>query len=201
MFIPDVFAETDEGVLFDLIEAHPFGVLVTTHDEPFATHLPFVLDRERRVLEAHMARANPHWRGFGAETPALVVFHGPHAYVSPTWYVSDGPAVPTWNYAAVHVTGTPRIVDDPAAVRAQQDRLVAQQEENWRIAGQPEKYVDAMLRGIVAFELPIDRLEGKFKLSQNRPVEDRAAVRAALAAADRAEDRATAALMAARGGG
>lgn len=202
MYIPDAFAETDLDRLHGLIEAYDFAMLITPDaPTPFVSHLPFVLDRTdgpNGTLQAHMARGNPHWQSFEGE--ALVVFHGPHAYVSPTWYTPDAPAVPTWNYAVVHAHGTPRIADDPEELRAQQERLVASHETgrspSWTMAGQPPDYIEGMLKGIVGFEIPIDRLEGKFKLSQNRSAADSAGVIEGLRATGRAEDRALAEMMA-----
>ncbi len=186
MYLPDAFAETDRGRLHDLIEAYDFAMLITGGTStPAISHLPFVLDRNagpNGTLQAHMARANPQWQSFNGE--ALVVFRGPHSYVSPTWYEPGTPAVPTWNYAVVHAYGTPRIIDDAAAVRAQQERLIAVHESGrtppWSMAGQPADFIDNMLAGIVAFAIPIARLVGKFKLSQNRPATDRSGVVAGL---------------------
>lgn len=193
MYIPDAFAETDLDRLHDLIEAYDFAMLITPGEPtPLVSHLPFVLDRANGpngTLQAHMARGNPQWQSFAGE--ALVVFRGPHSYVSPTWYEPDALAVPTWNYAVVEAYGTPRIVDDAEKLRAQQKRLVATHEAgrapSWTMDGQPLAYIEGMLKGIVAFEIPIARLEGKFKLSQNRSTADQRQVAEALAA-DGSED-------------
>lgn len=201
MYTPDAFAETDLDRLHDLIESYDFGMLICNgKPTPLVSHLPFVLDRSQGpngTLQAHMARANPHWQSFDGEV--LVVFRGPHAYISPSWYTPDAPAVPTWNYAVVEAYGTPRIVDDPAELRAQQERLVAANETgrspSWNMDGQPPAYIAGMLKGIVAFEIPIDRLEGKFKLSQNRSTDDSAGVIDGLRATGRAEDAMLANLM------
>jgi transcriptional regulator len=196
MYIPTAFRADDRAALYDLIERHGFGTLVTVLDGvPFATHLPFLLDRDRGVLLGHVARANPHARALaGAE--ALVIFQGPHAYVSPSWYAT-APAVPTWNYAAVHVYGTAGLLDEPRLTDLL-ERLVGQYESGrerpWTM-DLPADYLQKMLRGIVGFEVPLDRVEGKFKLSQNRPAEDRAGVIAALSAGG-AEERALAEFMA-----
>ena len=200
MYLPPHYAETDCEALYGVIRDNNFGLLITTDDGvPFATHLPFLLEGDRLI--AHMARANPQWRSFERGEEALCVFQGPHAYVSPRWYVATQ-RVPTWNYVAVHVYGKPRIIDEPAAVRAQQERLVAAHEAGaakpWSMAGLPENYVTGMLRAIVTFEVPIARIEGKFKLSQDKPAEDRAGVITALAESGREGDRQTAALMASR---
>jgi transcriptional regulator len=200
MYLPSYFEETDRETLYGVIRENNFGLLVTAADgAPFATHLPFLLEGDRLV--AHMARANPQWRSFEQGTEALCVFQGPHAYVSPRWY-AGARLVPTWNYVAVHVHGVPRIVSDAAAVHDQQARLVAAHEAGaakpWTMDGLPESYVAGQLRAIVAFELPIDRVEGKFKLNQNRTAADRAGVIAALAESPYDGDRQMSALMAAR---
>jgi transcriptional regulator len=154
-----------------------------------------------------MARANPQWRDFEElakeDGEALVVFQGPHAYISPSWY-GAGPAVPTWNYTAVHAYGRPHIVEDPARVRAILEQLVAVQESAldppWTLDSQTDKYLSGMMRGIVAFEIPIERLEAKAKLGQNKSAAQAAGAAAALARSEDPMARETAALMrAARG--
>ena len=204
MYVPKNFAEDDLGACHDLIQANDFGLLVAPVDgRPFASHLPFLLDRERGpngTLVAHMARANPHWRAFdGGEV--LVVFSGPHVYVSPSWYAT-APNVPTWNYVAVHAYGVPSLIEDQEATRSVLRRTVATQESRferpWRMDGLAEDYVTSMMRAIVAFEVPIARLEGKWKLNQNRAAKDRAGVRAALQRDADPQAQAIAALMAAR---
>lgn len=181
MYVPKPFAITQRDALDRVIRENPFGLLVGAVDgAPFATHLPFLLDGDR--LLAHVARGIPHWRAIDGTTEMLAVFSGPHAYVSPRWY-AGGPAVPTWNYVAVHVYGVPQLIRDRASVRALLDRLVAEYEAGaWTLDAQDADFVDRMMRGIVAFELPITRIEGKFKLSQNRPAEDRRRVTTELAA-------------------
>jgi len=172
MYVPKHFSVEDRDALDRVIRDHPFGLLIAQMGgSPYATHLPFLLDGER--LLAHVARGNPHWRLMDGKTEMLAVFSGPHAYVSPRWY-AEGPAVPTWNYIAVHVYGAPRVIDDTASVRGLLERLVDEYEAGaWTVAGQDADYVDRMVRGVVAFELPVQRIEGKFKLSQNRPAGDR----------------------------
>jgi transcriptional regulator len=205
VYVPRHFDASDPAACHALMRAESFATLVTTdgHGVPFATHVPFLLDPDRGprgTLRAHMARANPHWQEFAAGREALVVFLGPHAYVSPGWYVQH-PSVPTWNYVAVHAYGIPVVVDDPARVRAFLAELTETYEAGrpapWSIDGLPADYLAGMQRGIVAFEIPISRLEGKAKLSQNRGAEDRARVEAALAATGDPWSRATAARMAA----
>lgn len=208
VYVPAHFNEDDPETLHALIRAHGFGLLVTqTPDGPFATHLPFLLDagegRPAR-LRGHIARANPQWKHFaGANADggdALAVFQGPHAYVSPTWYAKRAGAVPTWNYAAVHVYGRPTVIDDPEQVDGLLDALSAKYEagrpDAWSLAELDPKAREAMRRGIVAFELPVARIEGKWKLSQNRSAEDQAGVIAGLEAAGDPDSVATARLMA-----
>lgn len=210
MYIPGPFAETDIAVLHDLIDDYSFGILVSTgkNGAPVASHIPFVLDRasgEHGTLQTHVARANPQWRGFDADTEILCIFEGPHAYISPRWYDPANSAVPTWNYAVVHAYGVPRIIEDAGAVRAQQEALVMRHEntsEPWRLDSQPEEYIEGMLKGIVAFEIPIARLEGKFKLNQNHPEANRVgAISGLREEAGDPPSLAIAELMAAREGG
>ncbi len=205
MYVPAAFDASASGRCHALIEAYPFGTLVTVDEAgvPFATHLPFLLDpaaSPRGTLLGHVARANPQWRHFAAGRPALAVFQGPHAYVSPAWYGVQ-PSVPTWNYVAVHAYGIPAVLEEPGRVRALLARLVTTHEagrpDAWRMEALPEDYLAGMMRGIVAFELPIARLEGKAKLSQNRTAADQERVRAALAAAGDPLAGAVAGLMAA----
>lgn len=199
LYVPPAFAEEDLETLHGLIERHPFATLVSVVEGlPFGTHLPMLLDREasaRGTLEGHFARANPHWRALDGETPALAIFHGPHAYVSPSGYAS-APAVPTWNYVAVHVIGKPHVVTDPSALSAMVDRAVETfergQREPWR-ARLPDDYRAKMLKGIVGFRLEIERLEGKLKLSQNKSPADREGVLRALEASGHPDDAALAA--------
>ena len=204
MYVPKHFDAADVAWCHALIRREPFAILVGVDESsaPFATHLPVLLDEAPAplgTLLAHVARPNPQWRLFAPDRPVLVVFPGAHAYVSPSWY-EQHPAVPTWNYVAVHAYGVPRVIDDAAQVRALLDRLVRTFEAGrpapWRLDGLPADYVAGMIRGIVAFEIPIGRLEGKAKLSQNRSATDRARVRAALAAEGNLLSNAVAELMA-----
>jgi transcriptional regulator len=204
MYNPKHFEITDTAWCHALMRAQSFAVMITADDTglPFATHLPFLVDDARGrlgTLRGHVARANPHWRYLAAGRPTVVVFSGAHAYVSPAWYASH-PSVPTWNYVAVHASGTGVLVEDPARVKTLLVDLVRVYEGEgpaaWSFESLPADYVDGMQRGIVAFEIPIERLEGKAKLSQNRSAEDQARTREALAAADDPLARAVAALMA-----
>jgi transcriptional regulator len=195
--VPTFFAEQDEGKLFSLIESNSFATLVTgTGQGLWVSHLPFLLDRRRKVLRAHMARANPHWQAFVGATETLAIFQGPHHYVSPAWY-GHHPSVPTWNYATVHVRGTPHLLQTSEELEQLLADLVADAEGDppgWTMALE-RSYLDTMLAAIVGFEIPINSMTGKFKLSQNRPVADRPRVIAALERAGSDAAQAVAALM------
>jgi transcriptional regulator len=190
MYIPNSFRATDRAQLHALMRQHSFAILVTQHDgSPFATHLPFLLDEQRGphgTLLAHMARANPQWRDFESGAEALVIFQGPHAYISPSWY-DEHPSVPTWNYVAIHAYGIPRVVEEPKKLYRMLQALVDTHEatfaQPWRME-LPSDYVDKMTRAVVGFEIEITRLEGKLKLSQNRGESDRRRVTEALAESD-----------------
>jgi transcriptional regulator len=203
VYIPKHFDASDVAWCHEHIRREPFAIMVGVDQAgaPFATHLPILLDHAPAplgTLLGHVARPNPQWQLFAADRSALVVFPGAHAYVSPSLYAQH-PSVPTWNYVAVHAYGVPRVIDDPERVRTLLDRLVHTFEDGratpWRMDSLSDPYLTGMMRGIVAFEIPIDRLEGKAKLSQNRPAGDQARVRAALAAEDDPVTRALAALM------
>jgi transcriptional regulator len=206
MYIPKGFEVEDLPTLHGFIERHGFATLVGSLDgAPFATHLPLLLDRERGArgtIVGHIARANPHGRAFDGRSPGLAIFTGPHAYVSPSWYAS-AQKVPTWLYTAVHVYGALHAVEDPAAVRALLERMVALYEGGfarpWRLDSQAEKYLDGMQRGIVAFEMPIERIEGKFKLNQTKSEADRHGTAAGLEATGDPMDLEVAELVRAHG--
>ncbi len=200
MYIPKSFAETDVVTLYQFIHDNNFAALVTEYQGQItATHLPFLIDTERGVLKAHLARANDQWKGFDGHE-ALVIFQGPHAYISPTWYEVH-PSVPTWNYTAVHVYGVPQIVEDEAAVRHLLRELVENHERGrqpeWPM-DLPEDYLQKMMQAIVAFEMPMQRMEGKFKLSQNRSEADQESVITYLSSSSYPLEAETAQLMATR---
>jgi len=191
VYLPEHFTERRVDVLHRLIEAHPLGTLVTlAADGPDANHLPFEISPDPApfgTLRGHVARANPVWRTGASGAPALVVFHGPGGYVSPALYPSkreDARVVPTWNYVVVHAHGRLRAIEDPAWLRAFVERLTrrheASRQEPWQVSDAPEEFVEKMLRGIVGLELPIERLVGKSKLSQNRSPADRRGTEAGL---------------------
>jgi transcriptional regulator len=198
MYIPPHFSETDPAIVTRLIQEHGFAVLVSgIGDALTATHLPLSYHPEigsHGVLRGHVARANEHWRQFAPGGPALAIFSGPHAYVSPRWY-QPGTSVPTWNYEAVHVYGTARTYDGEAALRPILEELTAQYDPLWTVAALPADYVARMTRAIVGLEIEIDRIEAKRKLNQNRSAADIAGVVAALEASEHDDDRAVAAAM------
>jgi transcriptional regulator len=196
IYVPRPFAEPEEERLFELIERNPFATLVSfDRPEPWVSHLPFLIDRSSRRLRAHMARANPHWKAL-AGGESLVIFHGPHHYISPSWY-HHHPSVPTWNYATVHVRGRPEIIEQAAALERLLFDLISVSEPHeggWQPA-LPQDYLDGMVKGVVGFEIPIDAITGKFKLSQNRPADDQDRVTAALRAVGSDQAREVADLM------
>lgn len=180
MYMPPAFRCDDEAVAFEIIERYSFGTLVgRANGGLFATHLPFLLDREQRTLFGHIARANPQVESLTSGEELLAIFEGPHAYISPTEYVVR-PAVPTWNYVAVHVTGPVRVLQEPQELTARIDALVQRYEatrpQPW--SGElPELLRSQLLSQIVGFEIVWSRLECKLKLSQNRPEADRRQLR------------------------
>lgn len=201
MYVPAHFREEDLPTLHDFMRANSFATLITQQQGiPFASHLPFTLETTRGdygTLACHMALGNMQWRTFSETPEALIIFQGPHAYITPSWY-ENHPSVPTWNYAVVHAYGTPHIIEDESAVYALLQKLVQTNEagfaQQWEI--QPlEGYIQKMMRGIVAFEIEITRLEGKYKLSQNRPMVDREHVIEALTHAEGETEQRVAELM------
>ena len=208
LYIPPSHAERSAEVLLDFIDAHPLGLLVTASaGELLATHLPLVLDRSRGaqgLLEGHVARANRH-HSVQPDGEALVIFSGPDAYITPAWYATKaahGKVVPTWNYVAVHAYGELRFVNDRAFLRRHLEALVARHETGreppWSITDAPAEYIDRLEHAIIAFEFTITRLEGKWKMSQNRSSADIDGVIAGLSQSQDANDRAVARIVANR---
>ena len=183
MYLPKHFHETDPAVLHEFMRAHNFATLVTVVDgAPFATHLPLTTEAapEGVRLYGHVAKANPQWPTLAEQREALAIFAGPHAYISPALY-EQRQSVPTWNYLAVHAYGPVRVITEAAEAEAVLRRLIQRHEPPYQAQWQdlPERYRAGMLGGIVAFELTVSRLEGKFKLSQNRtPAEQRTIIAA-----------------------
>jgi transcriptional regulator len=205
MYSPPAFRDTDPATLHQLIHSTPVANLVTaTADGLFATPLPLFLvagEGPHGTLYGHVAKANPQWRA-APITDALAIFMGPDAYVSPSWYANkpvDGKVVPTYNYVTVHAHGPAEFFEDAdrllAVVTRLTDRFETGRPQPWAVTDAPSAFIESQLRGIVGVRLPIGRLEGKRKLSQNRPAADRLRVARELAASDRPADRAVAAMM------
>jgi transcriptional regulator len=202
MYVPSQFSVNDPARLATFLHQHSFATVVTLDGHsPFASHIPVLFLPERGskgVLTGHFARANPQWQHLTAAPEVLVIFQGPHAYVSPSWYKSE-PAVPTWNYAAVHAYGTATLLESEAELEALLQATIDKYESGnpkpWH-GELPADFKSRMTKGIVGFEIAVTRLEGKFKLSQNRPPGDVAGVIEALARSSDPTDRALAALMA-----
>lgn len=199
MYVPAPFAVGDTATLHQFIDRHAFATLVTRHagGRVDAGHVPLLLERDGSPLGrlvGHVARPNPQWRDVAE---ALAIFTGPHAYISPRWYEADG-VVPTWNYAAVHATGPLEAIEDPAelveVLRRSIDTFEAGAEVPWTLERSGDA-VRRLLGGIVGFRIPIGRLEGKWKMSQNHPPERRGRVIAALEARGGADEVAVAAMM------
>ena len=187
MYVPAPFDVNDLPALHAFMERYSFATVVTVvHGAPFASHLPLLLDRERGrfgTLVGHVARANPHAQMGGAGHESLAIFQGPHGYISPRWYQTDHPHVPTWNYTVVHACGRLSLIEDEEWLRRLLRRMVSTYEtplaRPWEYDTADQRR-DKLLGAIVGFELPIERLEGKFKLSQNRDSADRAGAVAGL---------------------
>jgi transcriptional regulator len=198
MYIPEHFRLRHDADALAFMRANPFAILIsTTDDGPFATHLPLAIrtkaaddgSEDKIVLRGHVAKANPHWRYLEQQPQCLAIFHGPHAYISPTNYTARE-SVPTWNYAAVHVSGNARLFSSQGDMQDEQqedlhamlDELIEAFDpgyrEQWQ--GLSARYRENMLRQIVGFEISATKVEGKFKLSQNRIREDQANVIASL---------------------
>jgi transcriptional regulator len=178
-YVPAHFRVSDRPALHAFMRTYDFATIVSGSPDGLVTsHVPVLLrgSDAAPVIVGHLARANDHWRSMDGARPALAIFHGPQGYVSPTWYAAQ-PAVPTWNYAVVHAHGRPTANTDATFTRGVVEELARRYEahrpDGWRPESLPSDFYDGMLRAIVAFEMPVTRLEGKFKLGQNRSVEDR----------------------------
>ena len=178
LYVPAHFRMDDPHAQLALIRENAFGTLLSSagDGEMHVSHVPFVVERHgtgRVTLQGHVARANAHWEALEGARRVMAIFQGPHAYVSPGWYESH-PAVPTWNYAVVHAHGTARLLDQAelhALLMGLSTAYESGRPRPWRMAELPADFVGMMLRSIVGFEIAVERLEGKFKLSQNRPAE------------------------------
>jgi transcriptional regulator len=187
MYEVEAFREERIEVLHALIKAHPLATLVVTTAQGLeANHIPLLIDPDPTpfgTLRGHVARANPVWRTFDAGVEALAVFQGPHGYITPSWYpskVQTGKVVPTWNYAVVHALGPLKIYEDAAWLCGLVTRLTAshesQRDKPWHVTDAPADYIDTMLKAIVGIEIPVRRMQGKWKMSQNRLPRDREGV-------------------------
>jgi transcriptional regulator len=205
MYIPKFNEETRTPVLHQLIRERPLAALITCGKLGlFASHLPMVLEAQEKdsalslgLLQCHVSRANAQWRNFDPEVEALAIFSGAAHYISPNWYEekqATGKVVPTWNYAVVHAYGHLQIIEDADWLRAHLERLTTIHEaalpQPWAVSDAPEDYIAALLRGIVGFEMKINRLEGKWKVSQNRSESDRRGVVDGLSSLDTPESNA-----------
>ena len=188
MYIPKAFQEDDIAVLHAFMQENSFAALITQQDDTLlANHFPFLLDVERGpygTLRAHMARANPQWRTFDGTKEALIIFQGPHTYVSPSWYRDEvALSVPTWNYSVVHAYGLPHLIEEDTELynilQATVQANEAHFEKPWTFQ-MPDEHLQNKMQAIIGFEVQITRLEGKFKLSQNRSEGDQKRVVAAL---------------------
>jgi transcriptional regulator len=187
MYVPAHFEETRVEVMHDLIRTHPFATLVTlTADGLAANHIPLELHTDPPpfgTLRGHIARANSLWRERSAEVNSLAIFQGPNRYISPAWYPTKeetGKVVPTWNYAVVHAHGPLKVIEDRDWLRQLVTRLTDHHESSrskpWSVSDAPEEYIEKTLEAIVGLEIPIARLVGKWKVSQNRPAKDQSGV-------------------------
>jgi transcriptional regulator len=198
MYRPDHFRVEGIPQMHALMRARPFAALVSAGPAGlYASHLPTVLKEEGTygLIECHLARGNPHCQELGEVSDALMIFQGPEGYITPNWYPSkaeNGKVVPTWNYATVHAYGRPEVMTDNEWLLRHVGELTAQQEKSearpWALSDAPQRYVEVMLRGIVGFRFAISRLEGKWKMSQNREEKDQAGVVKGLEGRDSGDD-------------
>jgi transcriptional regulator len=206
VYVPPAFNEDRLPVLHDAIRQARLATLVTLGGDGLeASHLPVLLDAGQGphgTLVGHFSRANPQWGRIAPDVPALAIFTGPDAYVTPSWYETKrqtGKVVPTWNYVAVHAYGTLELFEDPEQLRDVVTRLTDRHEagrpDAWAVGDAPEEFLQGMFKGIVGFRLPIARIEGKWKMSQNRPADDRAGVVEGLRSEGGPAELAVAALM------
>ncbi len=169
MYVPSHFSVTEQEEIFSFLDANAFGQLISVADHRLtASHLPFLVTDDRKYLNCHLARQNPHWQTL-EDQQVLVTFQGPHDYISPSWYQTPG--VPTWNYQALHIYGRCRVFEGPGEIATLVETLSARYESGFDKPWEPE-YRDAMLKAIVGVEIEIEELQCKYKLSQNRPARD-----------------------------
>jgi transcriptional regulator len=177
MYIPKAFHVEDEAALFDFMKSHSFAIVVTNHEgTPFATHIPILIDQDNKRLIGHIARANK--QSEQGNSDVLVIFNGPHAYISPSWYKENN-TVPTWNYAAVHVYGKLKFIEDPHILKQILNETVnyyeSGMEQPWS-TDMNNEFNSGLMNAIIGFEIEITKIEGKWKLSQNHSKERQANV-------------------------
>jgi transcriptional regulator len=183
MYIPNQFAQPDIAVLHELVRNHPLATLITLGENGVeANHIPLHLtltSETQGVLRGHVARANPMWQNYAADKESLAIFHGANSYISPSWYATKqetSKVVPTWNYAVVHVYGNLKVIDDAAWIRSQLEALTHANEaafaHPWAVSDAPEDFTEKLIEAIVGIELVITRLTGKWKVSQNQPLQN-----------------------------
>lgn len=206
MYVPKYHEEQDIAVMHALIKSHPLATWVTQGDgELIVNHIPFLLDSTRGelgTLVAHVARANRVWKELSTTIHSVLVFQGPESYITPSWYPSKhehGKVAPTWNYAVVHAHGLPRVIEDRAWLLQQLSLLTdaqeARQERPWKMSDAPREFTDQLIQAVVGIEIPISKLVGKWKVSQNRPEADKLGVVAGLLARDDPQSKEMASLV------
>lgn len=206
MYIPSQFEQPDIQVMHELIRARPLATLITLGSNGInANHIPFHLSRTPEpfgVLRGHVARSNPIWSDLESDIEVLAIFHGPDAYISPSWYATKqetGKVVPTWNYTVVHAYGSLHIIDDASWVRTQLEALTNHNEavfpEPWAVSDAPEDFTENLIEAVVGIEMVITRLSGKWKVSQNQPPENQSSVIQGLSASGQSEAVTMAALV------
>lgn len=196
MYTPPAFSVSDHEAALRFLRENSFGILISRDGETLHdTHTPFLVADDLRTLRGHIARANPQWKSSAANPRVKVIFHGPHAYISPSYYKSEY-NVPTWNYTAISIDGCIRIIEDHAATLELIRKLVSQYEgeKGWQLDSKDERNLK-LLHGVVAFEIEVEHVETKFKLNQNKSPEDREGVIGSLLASNDPADRATAEMM------
>lgn len=196
MYTPPAFSVSDHEAALRFLRENSFGILISRDGETLHdTHTPFLVADDLRSLRGHIARANPQWKSWASNPRVKVIFHGPHAYISPSYYKSEY-NVPTWNYTAISVDGRIRIIEDQAATLELIRKLVIQyeSENGWQLDSTDERNLK-LLHAVVAFEIEVEHVETKFKLNQNKSPEDREDVIASLLASNDPADRATAEMM------
>lgn len=187
MYVPAPFKIADDDVIAEFLRQHDFAAIVTSAPTGLvASHVPVVVDRDGVELRirGHLARANDHWKQMDGRAESMAIFSGPHSYISPSWYATSGPAVPSWNYAVVHAYGRPTFREDAAFLREVVETLTRRYESHraqpWTTDRLPVEAYEKMLGAIVGFEMRVERCEAKFKLGQNRSIADRTGAAAGL---------------------